>query len=220
MLPDLLQEVGNSAEASKICEVPETSHALVEEGAEGRRGGADRAPNEIDPDETAVEPSRAGRNELEHLGQLLHETDAAGLAWREAGNETAEVDTGRQAERRCQVLAELPWVEHPIGIEGDLGAGLPNLRQTDLIAQGVDVLAELDVAHAILLECFQTGDLGDQVHHAIVAAHQLPEPKGRVGGREVLLPVGVREGWRAALDGRAEDIDPRRESHVEGFQVV
>ncbi len=153
---------------------------------------------------------------MEHGGEFVHEADAGGLRRGEAGHEAAEVDAGGEAEGGGDVLGELLGGEGAVGVEGEGRGRLVELGQADLVAQDVHVLAEGDVVHAVLLEGLEAGNLRDEVHDAVFAAHELAEAQGGVGRGEVLLAVGVGEGRRAALHRRAEDVDPGGEGHVEG----
>jgi len=171
--PDFLQQAGYAAEAAEVCQVSESHQTLLEEGAEGGVHGADRSTDEIHPDETAIEPNLTRGNKFQHLRELGNEADAARLAGSEPWHKTAQIDSCSNAERRSHVLAELFWAENPIGVEGDFWSRIANFGQADLIAERVDVCAQLNVVHAIFLQSFQTRNFGNQVHDAIFTAHQL-----------------------------------------------
>lgn len=220
MAPHFLQQTRYSAERSKVCQVAKALQALLEERPEWRAGSRDGTANQVNPNERAIEANLARWDELQSLSQLGDESDARGLRRREAWHKAAEVDARGNAERRCDVLAQLLWAQDAVGVEWDLWSRVVDLRETDLVAERVDVLAQLDVIHAVLLESLETSDLGDQIHDSVLATHQLTKSQGRVRGREVLLPVGVGEGWGAALDGRAENVDPGGKGHVEGYQIM
>lgn len=215
MGPDLLEEKSDAAKATVVGEFAETDDALGELGAEGGEGGADGAGNEVDPDETAVEAVGARGDELEHVRQLGDEADAALLGRGEAGDEAAEVDAGGEAVGGSDVLGELAGTEDAVGIEGDGGRGGGELGEAELVAEGVDVLAQLNLVHAVVLESLEAGNLRDEVHDAVVAAHELAQAEGGIGRGQVLLAIGVGKGRRAALERGAENVDPGRQGHVE-----
>ena len=96
--PDLLQDRGDAPEVPKIGDIAQFNNAPLEERAEGRRGGADRTTDEVDPDEAAVVTTWPFRDELQYASQLLDEADTAGLAWCETRDKAAQVDAGSQAE--------------------------------------------------------------------------------------------------------------------------
>ena len=69
------------------------------------------------------------------------------------------------------------------------------------------------VKGVVAFESVQASNFRDEVHHPVVAAHELAETGG--GGAEVLLAVGVCELGGAAEHGGAEDVDPGRQRHIE-----
>ncbi len=213
--PDLVEKARDATKAAIVGQVTELNHAVLEEAPEARAGDADGATDEIDPDQRAVEARGPGGDVLEHGGELLDEADAARLAGVEAGDQAAEVDAGGETEGDGHVLAQLLGAQAVVGIEGDLGRGLADLGQADLVAKDVDVLAEGDVVHAVPLERLEAGDLRDEVHDAVLAAHQLAQAQRGIRLRQMLRPVGMSEGRGAALHGGTEDVDPGGEGHVE-----
>lgn len=122
----------------------------------------------------------------------------------EAGDEGAEVDAGGVAE----------------GISDELVCGLGEFDGVDfglveLLAQGGDVVADVNAGEEVVgLESLEAGNLANEVHDTVVAAHEFLE--AGAGAAEVLLPVGVGEFWSAAEHGGAENVDPASEGHVEG----
>lgn len=77
------------------------------------------------------------------------------------------------------------------------------------------MLAECEIIHAVALQRLQACNLGNEIHHSVFTAHQLTETHVWVHLREMLLTVGVRKGRRQALHGRAENVNPGRQCHVE-----
>lgn len=102
---------------------------------------------------------RARGDELQDLRQLRDETNAASLCWGKARHETAEVDASSEAEGGGDISAELAGVEGAVGGEGDFDSDVAEFGEADLVAEAVDVVAELDLVHAVALEGFEAGDL-------------------------------------------------------------
>jgi len=213
--PHLLEQTHDAAEAAEVRDVAQLPDALGEERPEGRARRAHGAADKVHPDHAPVEPVRPAGDELQDLGELRHQADAAGLAGAEARDQAAEVDARGEAEGGRDVLAQLLRAQRAVHAERDLRPRLAHLGQPDLVAEAVHELADLDVVHAVELQRLEAGDLGDEVHDAVFAAHELAQADGAVGGAQVLLAVGVREGRGAALDRGAEDVDPACERHVE-----
>lgn len=137
----------------------ELRQTILEESSEGAAGQADGSTDEVDPDEASIEPIGARGNVLKHVGELLAQGLCGLLAGVEAGNKAAQVDAGGETESRGDVLRQLLGREAAIGIEGHLGASLVHLSESELLAEGRDVLAESKVVHAVLLEGLEAGDL-------------------------------------------------------------
>ena len=55
VLPDLPKESCDAAHGAKVAHVGKLSHAVVEERPESATGKADRAADEVDPDEASIE---------------------------------------------------------------------------------------------------------------------------------------------------------------------
>jgi len=175
--PDLFQETRYSTETSQVGQVTQSHETLLEEGAEGGVCRADGASDEVDPDETSIVSSGSGGDELENLRESRNEANTARLAGSETWHETAQVDSSGQTEGGRHVPAQLLWAQDAIRVEGDLRSRSTDLRQANLITEGVNMLAELDVIHAFSLERFQAGNLGNQVHDTVFTAHQFAQTK-------------------------------------------
>lgn len=119
---------------------------------------------------------------LEHSSELLDQPDVASLARVEARDQITEVDTRGEPEGGRYVFAQLHGVQGTVGVEGQddgtIGV-LPELCETDLITQSRHMTTECDLVY-LPLENLEAGDLRDQVHNAILTAHQLTEAKRRV----------------------------------------
>ena len=66
--------------------------------------------------------------------------------------------------------------------------------------------------HSVILQGFQAGNLRDEIHDPVVAAHEFPQSTDSIA--EMLFTVGVCELGCAAKHGRTKDIDPCSESHT------
>lgn len=77
------------------------------------------------------------------------------------------------------------------------------------------MLTESIVVHAAFLERVEARNLRDKVHDSILATHELTKAELGVDRRQVLLSVGVGECGRDALHGRAKNVNPARQRHVE-----
>lgn len=66
---------------------------------------------------------------------------------------------------------------------------------------------------AVVLEGFQASGLRNEIHYSVVAAHQLAQTTLAIA--EMLFPVSVGELGSAADHGRAENVDPSSQSHVD-----
>ena len=205
-------DASERAEAGLLAKL---SQAILKESSEAGARQADGSTDEVDPNEASIEPIGARRNVLKHMSELLNQCLSRLLAGVEAGNKAAQVDASSKSESSGNVLGQLFGRKAAIGIEGHLGARLVHLSESKLLTQSRDVLAESEVVHAVLLEGLEAGDLRDEVHDTIIAAHELPKAKVRVHLGQVLLSVGVRECGRSSLHGSTKNVDPGGQGHVE-----
>lgn len=191
------------------------SCALSEDGAEFTTRRRERAGNEQRPDERAVEAGWSRGNVVQCFDESRDQVDGAGLVAIEARHETAEVDTGGNAEEAGHVLCQ------DISADGACGRGVGvfeglvgGFGEFELLAERRDVRADGHGVNAVGgSEGVETGDFGDEVHDAVIAAHELAETRG--GAAEVLGAVGMSELGGCSLHGRAKDVDPCGEGHVE-----
>jgi hypothetical protein len=212
--PDFLQEPGHPAKAAKLGLIAEPVDAFGENAAQGARRYREGAADQERPHERAVEAIRSGGNELHGFGESRDQVDGALLVSVELGHQGAEVDAGGQAEQRGHNFRQLPGSNRArtrvYGAQGIVVA----FGGVQLLRQERDVGTNGDVVDLLLQpEGIQTGDLGQEIHDAVFATHQLAQAGGRAG--QMFRPVGVGKHGRPAQHGRAEDIDPRCEGHVE-----
>ena len=95
----------------------------------------------------------------------------------EAWDEAAEVDASGKTESGGDVLAQLLGAQGPVGVVRLDKSALVDLGVADFVAEAADVIAEGNVIHAMALERLEAGNLRDEVHDAILAAHQLAQAK-------------------------------------------
>lgn len=215
LAPNFAEEGSHAAKGAAVGKVTKGADALLGVRAECAAGSAHGAADEVDPDQAAVKARGTRGDALEDAGQLVQKVHRRRLAGAEAGNQAAEVNASRQAESAGDVLGQLLGRQRAVlGVWG-ARSFLVDLGHADLLAQRRHVLAKHKVVHAAGLERFEACNLRDEVHDAVVAAHELAKPKVGVL-RQVLLAVGVSKHRRGALHGRAENVNPRSQRHVEG----
>lgn len=184
----------------------------------GRRG-AHGPRNQQRPDQRPIEAVRAGRDEGERAGEAGDEVEHERAELVGVGHQAEQIDAGGDAEDGGHVDGQLLGADGTGGGIGVLQPLVGGFGAIQTLAQGLDVQAELHVLDAAGgLQPVQAGDLGDQVHDPILASHQLAQPGRR--SALMLFPIRVREHGRSGDHGGAQDIDPRRQRHVEGRMDV
>ncbi|KAL2287256.1 hypothetical protein FJTKL_05761 [Diaporthe vaccinii] len=148
---------------------------VFEERSERRSYATHRPAEQVDPNQGTVKAAWPGRDVLQDVRQTFNEVDAAGLGWVESRHKTAQVDARCEAESLRHVLGQLLRAQRAVGIEGHLGTSLAHLGEADLVTKDMDMLAQCNVVHAIALERFEAGNFTDEIHDAILAAHELAE---------------------------------------------
>lgn len=201
-LPEISQQFGDATKRSKVRGVAQPTDAFLKHGSKGRGGGRGRAGDEERPDERAVETVGTRGDEVHEFSELCDEVTHACLGRGVAGDQRAEVYASGDAEHGCDVDGELFGTDGARGGEAALNGSGGKLGCADGVGESLHVFANHDFVNVaeVALDV-QAGDLGDEEHDFVVAAHQLRETNGAV--LHVQLAVRVGEDGLATHDGGA-----------------
>lgn len=214
-VPNMSKQLSNSSDRAEARRIAHLSHALEEDIAEWRVRKGGRACNEDRPDERSIEAFWAGRDEIHRVREHVDKVCDVLLLAIEARDQRAQIDPSSEAEDGRHIRTELLRPESSCGRIGIVERWHITFSDGDVIAEQLDMCAKLDLIHAVVLQCFQASNLGDQEHDAVVAAHELTETGHRIGN--VLLAVSVGVDGCATEHRRAKNVDPGGYSHVESW---
>ena len=222
--PYFPKQAFHPAKRAKLGVFTQAFASFSKDSAEGGVWCGDTAGDQERPDERTLEAVGSAWDELERLGHLANQVHRRGRVLVEARYQRAEVDASGKTEGGRHVSSKLLGSkstcarERMVDVGPVLAAAVP-FQRTNLFCQRVDMAAEENIIDTTLeLESLEAGNLRDDVHDAVVAAHELAEPRGRCA--EMLLAVGVCKERRATEHGGTENVDPGCQSHVERWLEV
>ena len=175
--PDLADEADHAAEGAELSLLAEALHAVFDHTADGRRGDREGAADEQRPDEGAIEAVRARGDELHSICEIGDQVDVRLVVAVVAGHERAEVDAGGDAVECCHYFRELTRTDGAgVGVDGRQVVVVA-LRGVELLREQRDVRADCDVVDFVLqAQRVEAGDLGEEVHDSVFAAHEFTQP--------------------------------------------
>lgn len=213
--PNLIQHPLHPPPAPLHRHIPHHVTSLLQPSPKLRIWTCDRAADEIHPHQRALEVLVRAGDELESAGKTVEELDHLRLVLIEARHEGAEVDAGSKTEAGGDGGGDRPRIHRTVGVAKRLVC----FRHIDLVRKGFDVLTQVDIGEKMLVsEVLEADNLGDEIHHSVIAAHEFAETGGLRG--EVFFTVCVGETGGAAEHGGAEDVNPGGEGHVEGWGAL